>query len=39
MTAAAMSDDREQFTKAGVDQYITKPFNAETVSRLLDSIV
>lgn len=35
MTACAMEGDREKFIKAGMDDYISKPFNMETLNEKL----
>lgn len=35
MTAYAMEGDREKFIKAGMDDYISKPFNMETLNEKL----
>jgi len=36
MTAYAMEGDRKKFIDCGMDDYISKPFNIETLSEILD---
>ena len=36
MTANAMEDDREECISAGMDDYITKPINKESVARIIE---
>jgi two-component system, sensor histidine kinase and response regulator len=36
MTAQAMKGDREECLKAGMDDYITKPFKLDAISQILD---
>ncbi len=38
MTANAMKEDRERCLSAGMDHYISKPFKASELSKLLDDI-
>jgi len=38
MTANAMKEDREKCLKAGMDNYISKPFKAVELSRMLDEV-
>ena len=38
MTANAMKEDRDRCLNAGMDQYISKPFKASELSKLLDDI-
>jgi CheY-like chemotaxis protein len=37
MTANAMKEDRQKCLDAGMDEYISKPFKAIELSRMLDS--
>ena len=37
MTASAMKGDRERFLAAGMDEYVSKPFEPEVLRELIDS--
>jgi len=37
MTASAMKGDRERFLAAGMDEYVSKPFEPEALRVLIDS--
>jgi CheY-like chemotaxis protein len=37
MTASAMKGDRERFLAAGMDEYVSKPFEPEALRELIDS--
>jgi PAS domain S-box-containing protein len=39
LTAYAMTGDRERFIKAGMDGYVTKPVNAETLQAELERVM
>jgi two-component system, sensor histidine kinase and response regulator len=39
MTAAAMKEEREKFMSAGIDDYVSKPFQAATVIDVVDRLL
>ena len=38
MTANAMKEDRQKCLDAGMDEYISKPFKAHELSRILETV-
>jgi len=39
MTAHAMKGDRERCIEAGMDEYISKPINAEKILEIIDRMM